>query len=141
MDYESLVMEACALLSETDCRFFVGGFGQDDWRLDVAYDLSAVLEQLPSILVGLRAGTEAELDLYSQGVERTLTFTRIGQDVIIRCRSQTSWVPNPDTEIMSSHDLESMFVRLANDFAASLELVDPDISSLPPFRDWRLGKA
>lgn len=118
-------------------QVFVGGFGENDWNLDVAYDLSTVVEQLPSLMSGLRARADVELDLYSQGIERTLTFARVKQDVTIKCCSQTSWVPNPDTEVVPFCDLESMFVQLAEDFVASAELVDPGISLVLPFADWR----
>jgi hypothetical protein len=141
LDYESLVMEACSLLSETDCRFFMGGFGDDDWGLSVAYDLSVVIEQLPQLLTGLREGEEVELDLYSQGIERTLVFLPETSVVTIRCLSRTTWTPNPENEASSLTELESMFVRLAHDFAMSLELLAPGIASAPPFPNWRMGRA
>ncbi|MER7443750.1 hypothetical protein [Micromonospora avicenniae] len=140
LDYEVLVMECCLLLSETDARFRVGGFGQGDWHLDVAYDLSVAIEQLPPLLTAVRAGVEAELDFYSQGIERGLDFSRSGQDVIIKCHSRTPWVPNPATEVVSFRVLDAMLVRLAHDFAASLESMNHAFSSVPPFRDWLVGR-
>jgi hypothetical protein len=140
LDYESLVMEACSLLSETDCRFIMGGFGDESWRLDVAYDLSVVIEQLPSLLTGLRGGVEVEMDFYSQGIERTLRFVPSRRQVSIRCLSRTSWTPSPDVEITSIDELELEFVRLAQDFAASLEAINSEIASVAPFSAWLVGK-
>lgn len=140
VDYQSLIMDACSLLSQTDCRFLMAGFGDDDWGVDVAYDLSVVLEQLPLLLAGLRGGADVELDIYSQGMERTLQFGRRAGQVLIHCLSQTSWVPDPDTEILPFDDLEVMLVQLAVDFSMSLELVSPEMSSAPPFPEWRTGE-
>ncbi|WP_162907512.1 hypothetical protein [Allorhizocola rhizosphaerae] len=46
-EYATRVMVLCEMLAATDTRFHVEGFGSDDWRLDVSYNLSAVMEQLP----------------------------------------------------------------------------------------------
>lgn len=138
-DFRSLVMHACALLSKTDCQFHVGGFGQDDWPVDVGYDLPTVIEQLPDLIADIRARAEAELDFYGQGVERKLVFAP-GDDMMeIRCYSGTSWNPNPEIERTSFTDIELMFMKLADDFVASLELVDPRMTGLSPFATWRIS--
>ncbi|MEU8867597.1 MULTISPECIES: hypothetical protein [Streptomyces phaeochromogenes group] len=63
-DYENLVMEACSALSDAgDSAFHIGGFGSDEWPLDVEYGLAAFMEQLPSPLVGVRECREVEVDL------------------------------------------------------------------------------
>ncbi len=56
-DYESLVMDTCALLARTDCRFHISGFGQSPWPVDIAYALSSVMEQLPAAVEALGEGT------------------------------------------------------------------------------------
>ncbi|MBL1098091.1 hypothetical protein [Streptomyces coffeae] len=48
--YDCLVMEGCRQLEDTDCRFVIGGFGQQCWRFDVGYDMSSLVEQLPELL-------------------------------------------------------------------------------------------
>ncbi|MYT26914.1 hypothetical protein GTW69_42750, partial [Streptomyces sp. SID7760] len=68
-DYESLAMDACQLLSDTDARFIVSGFGQEEWPVNISYDLSSVIEQLPAAIDALRSGSPAEIDLYGQGIE------------------------------------------------------------------------
>jgi hypothetical protein len=106
----------------------------------VAYDLSVVIEQLPVLLAGLREHAEVELDFYSQGIERTLRFTQVASQIEIECISRTSWLPNPAVEITSPEALASMLVRLARDFATSLESVSPGIASVAPFSDWLVGR-
>ncbi|WP_406479639.1 hypothetical protein [Streptomyces sp. NBC_01615] len=98
-DYEILVMEACSALSDAGgSRFHIGGFGSDEWPLDFAYDLSAFMEQLPSLLESMRERREVEVDLSSQGIERTLTFSSSEDLVMIHCESRTDWVPNSERE-------------------------------------------
>src|SRR4051794_14258383 len=87
-DFQSLVMDACQILARTDCRFHMGGFGQDDWNLNVSYDMSAVVEQLPDVLTALRSGADVELDIYTPGVERTIAFTSSGENVDALCQSR-----------------------------------------------------
>lgn len=104
-DYCILALVACGVLDGTDAAFRIGGFGRDDWAFDVGYDMSAFVEALPHLINALRSGREVELDLYSQGVERTLTFSPDGDRVPIRCVSRTSWVPQPEVEVCDASDL------------------------------------
>lgn len=90
---------------------------------------------------GLRAGRETEVDLYPQGVERTLTFRPDGGRVRISCVSRTSWVPRPDVEVRAADELMDDCVRLARDFATALAAVAPAVARLPPFDRWTRGGA
>lgn len=136
-DYVSLVIEACSLLGETDCRFLVSGFGDSSWPVDVCYDLATVLEQLPDLLATLRVGEGGVLDFFGQGVERRLEFFSSARQVEIRCRSGTAWKPDPATEQSELDHLEVMFVRLAFDFSIALEKVSPTLARTPPISAWQ----
>lgn len=140
-DYESLVMAACGLLGDTDCRFHIQGFGSLEWPVDVTYDLSAFMEQLPDLLARIRLRSRAELDMYSQGIERTLEFIPKGELVEIHCLSRTNWAPNPSIEIMERKALEEMLSGLAVDFAISLATIGSPIAQAQPFSSWVLGNA
>lgn len=141
-DYETLVMEACGLLSDAGGgTFHMGGFGSDEWPLDVAYDLSAFMEQLPSLLAGVRDRREVEVDLYSQGIERTLTFRPSGNLVMIHCDSRTSWVPNPEYENIAQGELVAMLSKVAEGFAKGLKVIDSELSEVAPFDRWLEGEA
>lgn len=139
-DYDVLVMHACDLLSRTDARFHIGGFGSDDWHLDIRYDLSVFMEQLPDLAQAIAERSEHELNLYSQGVERSLIFHPGADSVQIRCISGTSWVPEPDVEVISFPDLTSMLTRLAVDFVESLKIVDARLAGVNPFDRWAGGR-
>lgn len=140
-DYETLVMEACSALSDAGgSRFHIGGFGSDEWPLDVGYDLSAFMEQFPSLLAGVRERREVEVDLYSQGIERTLSFRPSRDLVMIHCESRTNWVPNPECESIAHGELVAMISKLAKDFARGLKAINSDLSEAVPFERWLEGK-
>lgn len=94
-DYESLVMEACQALGEADCQFHVGGFGQDYWPVDIAYDLSSAIEQLPGAVQALQRDKQAVIDFYGQGIERCLTLTPSHAAITVQCSSRTAGNRHP----------------------------------------------
>lgn len=141
-DYEILVMEACGALSDAKGGVFhIGGFGDDEWPLDVAYDMSAFMEQLPSLLVGLREQCEVEVDLYSQGVERSLIFRPIGNSVMVHCRSRTDWTPIPSHELIAENGLVSMLLKLVDDFTAGLRAINFNPSEMTSLERWLKAEA
>ncbi|MFJ6566344.1 hypothetical protein ACIQNU_02910 [Streptomyces sp. NPDC091292] len=135
-EYWLLVMSVCDLLEQTDCRFRIGGFGDDAWVFDIRYDTSVLLEHLPELLDHLGRGEPFEVDLASQGVERTLTFSPAGTDIEIACASRTSWVPDPAVESLPGDRLLTMLTDLAHAFAESAEAVAPEVARLPPWCGW-----
>lgn len=139
-DYQYLVIEGCASLSGTDCRFVIGGFGQDDWRYDIEYDMSSFLEGLPELLAALDSGRAVTMDLYPQGVERGLTFTPQGDGVSVECTSRTSWTPDPRSEYHDLAELLRMTRKLAKDFSEAVSAAAPEIGRLEPFTSWKAGR-
>lgn len=136
-DYFALCVRACHLLSNTDLRVHIGGFGEAEWYFDIGYDFSAFMESFPALIRALASGDQFELDLYPQGLERTLVFRPGPGETEIRCVSRTSWTPDPDHELMPSHALEDMLVTLGTDFARALEMVDERLSNMEPFASWK----
>lgn len=140
-DYETLVMEACtALFDAGGSRFHIGGFGNDEWPLDIGYDLSAFMEQFPSLIAGVRERREVEVDIYSQGIERTLTFRPSEDLVMIHCESRTNWVPNPEFESIAQSELVAMLSKLAQNFARVLKAINSELSGVAPFSCWLVGE-
>jgi hypothetical protein len=135
-DFDSVVMTLCLVLGETDAAFRIGGFGEPNWPVDVRYDLSTFVEQLPEALASLSSGSETEIDLYGQGIERTLRFCPEGDVVRITCDSRTLWRPNPEVEVVPQGQLVVMFTLIATEFAESLRMVWPRYLAYPPFKDW-----
>jgi hypothetical protein len=128
-DYEHLVMVACEALSEAGCGTFqMGGFGNDEWPVDVAYDLSVFMEQVPSLVARLRERQDFEMDLYSQGLERTLVFRHVEDTVVIQCLSRTAWTPRPEFETLARAELLAMVSELATNVMAGVKKVAPPLS-------------
>ncbi len=136
LEFESVVMDLCAVLAENECSFEVSGFGQLEWPVDVKYDLSTFVEQLPEALRGIRDRTSAEIDFYGQGLERRLIFEFKGELVNISCESRTNWVPKPNVEEIGYQELLSMLESVASKFASSLRLVWPQLENKDPFCNW-----
>lgn len=136
LDYESIVMELCSRLAETDCVFRMAGFGQKQWPVDIRYDLSTLVEQLPELLSALRSNGSVEVDLYGQGVERTLSFVVAGDRVTTACASRTGWIPNPDVEEIDLAELLAMIESVAFEFAKFMRMVWPQCAKTAPFVDW-----
>lgn len=136
LDFDSIVMELCTVLASSDCFFRIGGFGQSDWPVDIRYDLSTLIEQLPETLGAVRSRLPATIDLYGQGIERTLRFDFGGNFVNVSCDSRTRWKPEVNIQGMTYSGLLSMLESVAKEFAESLRLVWPRLATLPPFLGW-----
>jgi hypothetical protein len=132
-----LVMAVCDLLGGTDCRFHASGFGAEEWYVDVAYDLATVMEAVPEVLDGLRSGRACELDMYGQGLERTLHFSAGGDTVEVTCHSRTSWTPDPAVVRHDRAALIAMIEKLAADFGWAVAIGLPRLAGLEPFAGWR----
>jgi hypothetical protein len=139
-DYEVSIMNACELMANSGLRFKISGFGLDEWPLDIPYDLSVFMEELPGMLNSIIHGEEHEFYFYSQGIERTIIYSPQGELVELRCISATSWVPDPDVEIASFDALVAMLKELAIDFGKAITAAGGAISETEPFRSWVAGR-
>ncbi|MEU5260409.1 hypothetical protein [Amycolatopsis sp. NPDC021455] len=128
-----MVMDLCVILAENECSFEICGFGQLRWPVDVKYDLSTFIEQLPEALRCIKDRVPVEVDLYGQGIERSLKFETKGEFVHISCESRTGWVPRPDVEKIGYLDLLSMLESVASEFTSSLRLVWPQLGGRARF--------
>jgi hypothetical protein len=97
------------------------------------------MESLPSFLEKFRSEGKGEIDLYPQGVERQLTFSRDGELVKIECLSATDRTSNLGLETCDRITLDLMFTDLAMNFARGLKDISSPIGDLSPFVEWRAG--
>jgi hypothetical protein len=136
-DITSVLHDICECLADEGASLDVGGFGQDHWPLDVRTDLLTLLEQFPEVMAAVRnARQEFSIDFYEQGVQRRIDFHRRGNDVVARCISSTSWVPNPAVEVISAEDLRLMLTSLARDLLRIARICCAGHVSHPLFQDW-----
>ncbi|EHR62591.1 polysaccharide deacetylase family protein [Saccharomonospora cyanea] len=138
--YEVEVMAACEVLEQAGVGFRVSGFGLDDWRLDVEYDCSIFMENLPDLLDALARKEEHVFFFASQGVEVVLAFVPVDESVVINCSSLVARAPSPVVETTARADLVSMLERFAVDFGVALTRVSPPLASEEPFRSWAEGR-
>ncbi|QKW22062.1 hypothetical protein HUT16_26015 [Kitasatospora sp. NA04385] len=139
-DYATLALIGCADLAATDAAAEAGGFGAP-WHFDVPYDLSAFLEELDRLLAAFHDRTPYTLDLYPQGLERTLAFTFPAPGLVtVHCTSRTDWIPSPATEHHPYDRLHAELRALARTFATALETANSRTAAHPPFPAWRADR-
>ncbi|MFD0555593.1 hypothetical protein ACFQ3B_00835 [Stackebrandtia endophytica] len=139
-EYYVLAMRACQELADAGFRFRMSGFGLDDWPVDVSYDMSTVVEELPDLLRALRRREDFEVDMYGQGIERTIAVSVDGDRVLLGCRSRTSWRPDPATETLDFARFTAMTTDLAAQVAVGLVRIGSRLADHEPFRSWRTGE-
>ena len=81
-DVTSIIDDICEDLHDLGVvGFSAGGFGQNQWPVDVWTYLPVVLGQINGVLEALLVdGDQFELQFYEQGLERALAFQRRDAD-------------------------------------------------------------
>ena len=145
----SILGLACEKLEETGIAFFrMSGFGRGVWPVDVCLDLACVLEQLSEAIDAIRQENYPfDLELYEQGIEKTITFTKKDDDGFIeaKCRDffvsegypgNTSWKPDPDAILVEEGDILSQLLNLKSSFIQAVRTICPDLSTKELFTAW-----
>lgn len=137
-DVRSILMDICRAL-DTRSEFRVSGFGQQRWPVDVSCDLGIFLEQLPYALRRLQAGQTAQIDLYEQGVERTLDWVPAGPVCVATCRSWSTWQPDPSVQTVSTRDVIDLMSTTLETFLGAMAQMAPELLAHPWIVEWREG--
>jgi hypothetical protein len=121
-DIRSLLGSICESMAEDPGIKFVVTFKDELWPTDVETDLLTLLEQLPE--VRKRLETPFDLDFYEQGLERTLHFTPLGDNLLVRCdSSHPTWkAPKHPAQILRADfraSISEVVVRFS-DVAATI---------------------
>ncbi|QKW20857.1 hypothetical protein HUT16_18920 [Kitasatospora sp. NA04385] len=137
-DLQVFAIEVCEPLDDAGVRFSAGGFGEEHWRVDVQFDLSSIIPQLPDFLEGLRNGAESELDFCEQGTQRVVTAHPTGESVTLSCRPYfTAWKPDPEVEKADRTDFTAMVEKFTADLGNAIAAVLPELAELEPVISWR----
>ena len=104
--------------------------------MDVRFDLSAIIPQIPKAVLALENLESASIQFYEQGIERELHFVCIGDEITIECRSlegdplveEKAYMNKSEVVVMLNHVL-SVFLSVSNELC-------PYITNHPIFRDW-----
>lgn len=134
----TILSNICEILSyQQGIQFFIAGFGDDAWPVDIRTDLVCALEELNSINASISENNyHFAFELYEQGVERTLHFTEEGGLVSVMCTSDTHWQPNPVKIHLTKKDVKEMFYRLNVDFCDVATAVCPKLTSHHWLKEW-----
>lgn len=137
-DANSVIIDLCDILEETGIvRFRVGGFGQDTWPVDVAFDLASILEQLPEVIDSIyKKHYPFYLHFYEQGIQRQLVFEKTDKLLKISCYSGTSWEPSPSFISVNEEYVLSMLLNLKETFVQVVKKICPELSTSDLFTAW-----
>ncbi|MBB0246167.1 hypothetical protein FNQ90_19155 [Streptomyces alkaliphilus] len=126
-EYESMVMVVCEALQEAGFGFHMEGFGLNPWPVDVSYDLSSVMEQLPDLLGSLRNGEVGGINFYGQGIEADLSFSEDGDFFRIHCDPRVPLAITRQEERIEKGEFLSMAHELSEGFVEAARVVLPTL--------------
>lgn len=136
-DVRVVLDDVCDVFADTaSLDFFVSGFGQPRWPVDVRTDLPIFLEQLPRALACARAGKAFTIDFYEQGIERAIHFEPVRLHYIARCDSRTTWRPSPPIETIEAAELYVMLREARECLLRSLQAIAPRVAMNPSLHSW-----
>lgn len=136
---DGLLFDACeSLYVVKQVLFFVEGFGQSPWPVDVHTDMLTFIEQVPGLIEWLTGEENSvfNLDFYEQGIQRFIILTKVKSNIIMQCMSMTEWSPKPETESMNSSVFGNMICNCVQEFVHAVEKVRPDLYVHPRFQEW-----
>lgn len=117
-DGRSVIADICEVFADSKkIRFVVSGFGRTTWPVDCRFDLPIIIEQLPEIRK--KNGNDDfnfSLDFYEQGIEREIIFVKDNDNVILKCISRSSYIPEPNEIVMKKEDVRKIINKLHDDF-------------------------
>lgn len=134
-DVRSILRDVCQTIGRNG-QFIFSGFGQDRWPLDVEYDFLTLVENLPSIRQAVNESKACSIELYEQGVERSIQFIPSGNIYTATCSSGTEWQPNPNSEMIDQAELKSMIDKVEGEFMRAFAIISPELSNHPWVTTW-----
>lgn len=136
-DIESLIMDICDCLSETErVKFNVLGFGESQWPVDVWLHLSSIVPQVPDVLMALAKSKDVTLDFYEQGVGRVLHFHCHSHIVEVTCKDLFDTFEHPSKEFIDLSELKQMLTDFLKSFIYLATIISPNIVNHEMFQKW-----
>ncbi|WP_017660872.1 hypothetical protein [Baaleninema simplex] len=147
-DIFSIIITACEKLDKVDGFVFkISGFGRD-WPVEIYPDLSCVVEQLSEAIDAIRQKKYPfDLELYEQGINKTITFNKKNDDgfIEVKCHDfipqkgehyRKAWKPDPDTILVEEKKILSQLLDLKFSFIQAVQKVCPDLAAEDLFIEW-----
>jgi hypothetical protein len=145
-DYDARYHDIRIILSDmgekmrrhTNCSFFLSGFGHDNWLLSLDYDLGMFVGDLEILFDWLDSSVDQGFvyNFARQGFEVELHFSKVGDQVAIKCWGGVTFQPKPEIETINKEELNSQLTDFLQSFIAVSKRVDPKITSHPWFIAW-----
>lgn len=134
---QSILNDICDAMAEnSDNEFEVGGFGEENWPVDIRTDLPIFLEQLPEIINSVIAHSEFVIDFYEQGIQRKVVFQPTTEGYCVKCESFTAWKPKPNSIQISAVDVHHMLFTFRTNFLEFVNSKAPRLANHPWFLRW-----
>ena len=134
-DYSSQVILGCDYLELCGYALAIHGFGRAAWPVTVGYDLSTILEDMPSHLSSMERGEPVKIDMYAPGTEVEIDAAPTGENVVLKCTAAL-WDPEPETIAIPRLDFTRMIQHMLADFSAALRNVGSPLADVEPFLGW-----
>lgn len=139
-EIEEILIEICSILeTKQNFQFTISGFGDIEWKMDIARDLASIIGELPKIIVDLKNNNyPVEIYFYEQGLDRRLTCEYNSfSSIKLTCDSGTSWMPKSRMISLEKEAFLSQLINLQDDFVEYAEQVSPHLTSTQQFIEWR----
>lgn len=137
-DITSIFHDVCTCVAQ-DVKFLVGGFGIENWPVDVQFDLPIVLEQLPDVITALRSHERTEIDFFEQGIQKTVVLEPTDINYRVICFDKRSGGFLPERLYISKEDLTATLVKLVSDFLAIVSAAAPELLNHAWLQAWAQG--
>lgn len=137
-DGRSVIADICEIFADTEkIQFIVSGFGDIRWPVDCRFDLPIIIEQLPEIIIKMKNDDfNFSLDFYEQGIEREVIFKGDKNNVILKCLSRNSWIPEPSKIVIEKGEIYKIFNKLYEDFLYYSEILCNELANHYLFKEW-----
>lgn len=125
----------CELMSPY-LEFRMSGFGLEDWKVDVLFDLPLLLICLPGAAEGLKRKVAFTLGFEEQGTERKIVCTPQEGTIIAECFDLQDPTAELQMEMIPEDDFCYMLTDIRDVFLREALSIAPGLLRTPLFRRW-----
>ncbi|MEM6647002.1 MAG: hypothetical protein AAF730_12200 [Bacteroidota bacterium] len=139
-DIDELLIDICECLEEQKVfQFVIEGFGLD-WNLDVGTDFSTIVIDLPKNIGRLGRNSDFRIELFEQGVERTLLFEPSNEKVKVSCLDMKTSKLLSEHIVIDKANLSRQLHVLLDDFLEKVQQLFEEVSRAKIFVEWALSR-
>jgi hypothetical protein len=137
-DVTAIIEDICDVLQDSGAAVFsVGGFGQDNWPVDVRHDLPHFLDQAEDVIAAIRKGNQTDLAFPEQGIQRIVQIATVNGSSTLTCTSFGNWKPNGEVVTIQTAELLAQLAAIVRNFVTAAGQYCPELSRHPWSEQWR----